>query len=746
MVQINFAGKEIMTKVVYYGPALCGKTTNLQKLHVLTDPDGTTKLFSINTDKDRTLFFDLLPLNVGKIHGYTIKLQVFTVPGQVNYSSTRRAVLSGADAVVFVADSQEKMLDANIESMRDLGVNLELNGFDIENIPLVLQYNKRDLKEISSITELENVLNDSNRKSFEASAVNSRGVLETFIAVVQVMMARIVEKYRLDRGNRNADFTRQLVTALERFKDRDIEDTNPVDMRRLLLTFEQPSSRRVPDWGGNSEDSSGQETLPGAMSNNELIERAVSANMELANIYVQLDETKKSVEIKVRQLQAVTRIGEAITSLLDLDKLLKSVGKQLSAHQGDAVCIGLVEGKPLDLKPRSSLQLKTDPIFQVRAEKGKSLAHLLAHQRRPVIVSADNNPQWFKLIQARFPTVYGLISVPLLSHRRLLGLVNIITMDPQRDFDNEDIQFYSATSKFLSSAIENARLYGMISLLNRNLETKVEEIRRLNDDRGQSVQQKTQELTQANEALKKANALLSRRFNQKKELFHALSQLVPSALVLTHDFLGKEHGENTETTVYKYLMVCLNSYFQIHNGSEGTETGLNPRLMDLSRSMLQVIRLNKSLLRDKKIRALTRLDKTLPFQTDPKVIRLAFSLVFIYGVTYAREESEFRVWGEVNRDRLGLFIRILSSTETANSILDDYRHAMEPGEPRLGRLIFKLAETLMILSGGTFEIALNPIAKKNPGQSPEQVPDGPEDENTYVISKFLFNRGSKAGS
>ena len=720
MVQINFAGKEIMTKVVYYGPALCGKTTNLQKLHVMTDPDGMTKLFSINTDKDRTLFFDLLPLNVGKIHGYTIKLQVFTVPGQVHYSSTRRAVLSGADGVIFVADSSEKMLDANIESLRDLGVNLQLNGLDIEKIPLVLQYNKRDLDDVTSITDMESQLNDSGRKSFEASAVNSKGVLETFIAVVQDMMNQIVEKYRLDRGNRNIDITGQLVKALHVFQERNVEDTNPVDMRRLLLTFEQPSSRRVPEWSGSTEDS--DETLPGAMSNNELIERAVSANMELANIYVQLDETKKAVETKVKQLQAVTRIGEVITSLLDLDKLLTTVGTQLGEHRGDAVCISLVEGRPLDLKPRSSQQLKTDPVFQVKAEKGKSLAHLLAHQRRPLIVSIDSHPEWFELIHHKFPSIHGLISIPLLSHRRLLGLVNILTLDPTRSFDDEDLQFFNATSKFLSSAIENARLYGMISVLNRNLESKVKEINSLNEDVNQTVQMKTLELTQANEALKKANALLNRRNEQKQETLKELFQLLPATLVLTHDFLSKKNAPLSETTAYKYLLVCLNSFLQIQEDP----SSLSPRLMDLSKSMVQVIRLHKSLLIEKEIKVMTRLEKTIPYQTDPKVIRLAFSLVFIYCVTFSHPQDEIRVWGETTKEHVGIYIRAKTTMEKAKSYLEQFSQILDTNDPQLEGLVFKMAQILLSLSGGSLELESITV---------------PEHENDrFLVSKFIFQR------
>ncbi len=722
MVQINFAGKEIMTKVVYYGPALCGKTTNLQKLHQITDPQGETKLFSINTDKDRTLFFDLLPLNIGKVHGYNIKLQVFTVPGQVHYGSTRRAVLSGADAVVFVADSQHSMMDANIESLRDLGVNLQLNGLDIESLPLVLQYNKRDLAAVSPLGELEKQLNDTGHQSFEAIALNGKGVLETFVAVVKEMMTQIVEKYRLNRGNKKVDITGQLVQALEAFKETSVEDTNPVDMRKLLLTFEQPSERIVPEWGASEEDSA-NDTLPGAMSNNELIERAVAANMELANIYVQLDESKKQVETKVKQLKSVTRIGEAITSILELEKLLSTVGRLLGEHAGDSICISLVEGRPLDLKPRINYKITKDPIFQLRAEKGKTLAHLLAHQRRPVIVSSASNENWYHLINSKFPCIQGLLSVPLMSHRRLLGLINIMTTDTQRRFDEEDIKFYGATAKFLSTAIENARLYGMVSVLNRNLEVKVEEIRHLNESARQSVKLKTIELTQANQALTKANAMLQKRNESKKLLFKRVFDLVPAVIVLTHDFLEKGNQDRVEKAVYQYVLVCLNSFLQL----QANQSQLSPKLLNIAKTMIQVIRLHKSLLRDQKIRVMTKLEKTLPFQTDPIAIRMVFSLNLLFGMAFS-QRKEIRVWGENSKKAIAVCIRNRYEKSKAAAIQTAFDRKYDKLNPTLPSLVFEISKAILTMAGGSFELKSHTIEKSR--------------SSDYLITRFVFSKGA----
>jgi signal recognition particle receptor subunit beta len=159
MVLFNYATKELTAKVVYYGPGLCGKTTNLQWIHEKVPIKNKGKMLSLSTETDRTLFFDFLPIELGQIRGMRTRIQLYTVPGQVFYNATRRIVLKGADAVVFVADSQEAMVDANIESMENLRQNLEANEINPDEIPMVLQYNKRDLPNALPIEILNERLN-----------------------------------------------------------------------------------------------------------------------------------------------------------------------------------------------------------------------------------------------------------------------------------------------------------------------------------------------------------------------------------------------------------------------------------------------------------------------------------------------------------------------------------------------------------------------------------------------------------
>ena len=198
MVLFNYATKEITAKIVYYGPGLCGKTTNLQFIYESLPSNHKSKMLSLSTKTDRTLFFDFLPLDLGKIRGMRTKLQLYTVPGQVYYNSTRQLVLKGADGVVFVADSQESALDANLESIQNLEDNLKRQGTKIRDMPLVIQYNKRDLPNALPVEKINRELNKFNAPFFESVATTGVGVEETLNGVTQLVLGNLVKKYGLE--------------------------------------------------------------------------------------------------------------------------------------------------------------------------------------------------------------------------------------------------------------------------------------------------------------------------------------------------------------------------------------------------------------------------------------------------------------------------------------------------------------------------------------------------------------------
>ena len=185
---INYASREINCKIVYYGPGLCGKTTNLQFIYNKTAEESKGKMISLATETERTLFFDFLPLALGEIRGFKTRFHLYTVPGQVFYDASRKLILKGVDGVVFVADSQEERFDANIESLENLKDNLEEQGFDLEKIPFVIQYNKRDLPNVSSVEELSQLLNPRKVPELEACAMTGEGVFETLKAVAKLVL------------------------------------------------------------------------------------------------------------------------------------------------------------------------------------------------------------------------------------------------------------------------------------------------------------------------------------------------------------------------------------------------------------------------------------------------------------------------------------------------------------------------------------------------------------------------------
>jgi signal recognition particle receptor subunit beta len=193
MTFINYASREINCKIVYYGPGLCGKTTNLQHIYDKSNPQNKGKLISLATETDRTLFFDFLPLELGTVRGFKTRFHLYTVPGQVFYDASRKLILKGVDGVVFVADSQVERMDANVESFENLDLNLKGQGYDLRNIPHVLQLNKRDLPNVASVDELVQALRMKDEPVIEAVAAKGTGVFETLKGVAKLVLQELTK-------------------------------------------------------------------------------------------------------------------------------------------------------------------------------------------------------------------------------------------------------------------------------------------------------------------------------------------------------------------------------------------------------------------------------------------------------------------------------------------------------------------------------------------------------------------------
>lgn len=256
MVSINYAFKEISCKIIYYGPGMSGKTSNLQYVHKKIPSYSKGELISLATDTDRTLYFDFLPLNIGEIHGFSTKFQLYTVPGQVFYNATRKLVLRGVDGLVFVADSQRSKMDENIESLNNLIENLKEYGYVLENLPMVFQYNKRDLLEIFEIEELENVLNTRKLPYFEAVAIKGEGVFDTL---------KCITKQVLDKAKGEPEIKKK-----EKLYEEVVEEKKMIktleEKRKVLspVVFEKPEEKKEVKYEQKQQEVAVMEVSPKA--------------------------------------------------------------------------------------------------------------------------------------------------------------------------------------------------------------------------------------------------------------------------------------------------------------------------------------------------------------------------------------------------------------------------------------------------------------------------------------------------
>lgn len=299
MVQFNTKDNEILVKIVFYGPGLSGKTTNLQKLHEMMDPSQKTDLFSVNTMEDRTLFFDLLPVDLGYVYGNSIKLQIYTVPGQVHYDSTRRIVLSGADGVIFIADSDKNKLHENVQSINNLYHNLQANRLNIKEVPLVMQYNKRDLPDALPVEVLNQKLNFRQVPHFGAVAIKGDGVLDTFVEAVKLTVRYIFEKYQLSKNFKNIEGVIQKLEESIREKSaeakRNAEAQAPADVDQTFSPRVGRGGKTVLKYTHSIEedDRSGQD---------KLLQKALTSNMETARLYSELKASQTALMKKNEEL------------------------------------------------------------------------------------------------------------------------------------------------------------------------------------------------------------------------------------------------------------------------------------------------------------------------------------------------------------------------------------------------------------------------------------------------------------
>ncbi len=485
MVQISFAKKEILIKIVYYGMALGGKTTSLQYIHSRIKNKSSAKLYSVKTEEDRTLFFDFLPITIPSLNDYKVKLKLYTVPGQVKYASTRRAVLAGTDGIVFVVDSQQHLIKDNQESLQDLADNLKFYNFDINKIPLVMQYNKRDLKNTLPLADCKKNFNVKNWPDFPTIAINGAGVLDAFFEISKRVVSDLIKNKKL--------------AALDNFAEEFILYLKDIftDDDEILEEKTKPEKQKNENQNGNelkivfpsSKDDSGD----------ELIQQAVQTNMELTELYNELEETKSKLEIKVNQLVSASKLAQAIVSELDLNKIFKLASDALKFSAKIGVSI-LLEDSNGELQQHFLDNIKEDYLMEIAHETGNNLHKQVYNQNKIVVVSKTKNTEIYKLLKKYHPLVKGSVSLPLRKSKKRIGLINLYLFQ-DIVIEESTLHFFNIMANFISIAIENARLYNTVNTLNRELKEKMDYIANINKELEEKVAERTRELELKNKQL-----------------------------------------------------------------------------------------------------------------------------------------------------------------------------------------------------------------------------------------------------
>jgi hypothetical protein len=472
MVQFENQYRQIKVKIVYYGPALGGKTTCLQYVHRVIDPQRRTRLYSLNTASDRTLFFDLLSLNLGRIRGYRLAIQLYTVPGQVQYNATRRAVLAGADGVVFVADSQRGQLEANRQSFENLKENLEANGIDSASLPLVIQYNKRDLKDLVPVPELASEFNVAGLPSFPTIAITGEGVMDGFAAITENTLVSLADRLGIDTTGH----------AVERLQ----QQTRAALAPFVTSTREGPADdieRTVPEHPPDDTGPLPEETL---------ISEAVRANLAMTDLSTRLETMGRQLERKARVTRAITDFGRTIANQRDPADVLRMLARTAVSHLSVQAATVLIVPSTGQLREAVVHGVDRDPLLATPDDQ-TSVAGSLSDAGEPVLIARDlegttSGPVQRAVEGAGFSSA---IAMPLVAQDRLLGMLAVYGGPDRPSLDEDELELASILGSTAAMGYANALAFrrleesksGLESTVeqrNDELSTTLEEVRRLN--------------------------------------------------------------------------------------------------------------------------------------------------------------------------------------------------------------------------------------------------------------------------
>ena len=448
MVQFRHAQREIQFKVVYYGPALGGKTTNLEALHEITDPEGKTELVSLKTAEDRTLFFDFLPFDLGEVQGYHIRFQVYTVPGQVHYNTTRKVVLSGADAIVFVADSQPERAKEDYIAWENMKANLIANKMDLGQIPVVIQCNKQDLPEALSSEAVLEAMKVESEHVTKACALTGEGVVETFVNCLQLSLGLFIKKFKLtERGVTPEQIAQGVNDIFEPFYGR--KRARP------------PEPEPKPDQPLHP---------PEGLSDEEQLIAALESSSQLAEQYQEAHHLSQMYQARLEEMTLLYNVGRGLAGADSTDIALRLVGAQL-AEARPAWKMTVFRNDASGPAPIASHGCDEDPLWKVDAPGAGNLAlGLLQRGERTRLDRLEERLQQLKATPV--PDVGEAQAIPFGPSGKPVGFF-IFYSPAGKAFTKEDDRFFSLLDQIVSPRLQALQLLQDLATANERLEVKV---------------------------------------------------------------------------------------------------------------------------------------------------------------------------------------------------------------------------------------------------------------------------------
>lgn len=455
--QLSSADKTLYVKIVYYGPGLSGKTTNLETLHRLTDPHRQQPLVSLRTEQDRTLFFDLLPFDLGKLYGLDIRLKLYTVPGQIQYDTTRKQVLAGADGVVFVADSQRSQAGENVRMVRYLKNNLLANGLDPATIPLLFQWNKRDLPELLAAEELDSQLNWRKVRALESVATVGTGVIETFREITIETLHSLARQHLGESNPLASTNVREKVTKiLAPFQ----KQASPA--AGAPSADQRPAGRTIAHVHQQAERvarTEGEDRHRNVLGLDALLSEAVQANLAISEQLAVASGAEEAVVDRLRRerkaLSRLLQIAQVSTEPSALYKIALST--LLAGIEGKAGSVLASAGPAMPCREIAVMGCRADPLNSIRNPGVGSAASGLVDQGQAGICSDIRGELLFGQSHPALEALRSVMTIPLGKDAGGAVMMLLYAGHQGRDFSAEDLEFAELVTGVIGLALHALR-------------------------------------------------------------------------------------------------------------------------------------------------------------------------------------------------------------------------------------------------------------------------------------------------